>query len=113
VNQNPSIVLGNTSAIDEGACKAYAVGKLHLFAVKKAGNIYLYQNRCPHAGLPLNWFPDKFLDRDGELIQCSSHGALFQIETGRCVAGPCPGRRLQSIDFIVDNDDNIVIQAEA
>ena len=99
-----SIALCNVNDIEEGGCKSIELPNLNLFAVKKAGEIYLYYNRCPHAGLPLNWFPDKFLDSDGELIQCSSHGALFQISTGHCVAGPCPGQRLTSAECIIENN---------
>jgi len=31
------------------------------------------------------------------LIQCSTHGALFNIETGECLQGPCLGQSLQAI----------------
>jgi len=100
--------LGDVNDIPEGGCKEFTVGEIKLFCVKKAGQIHLYENRCPHAGLPLNWFPDKFLDRDGELIQCTSHGALFQIDTGRCVAGPCAGRHLRKADFKIENNQMII-----
>lgn len=81
----------------EDCGKGFEVNGLSLFAVKKRGRVYVYQNRCPHVGLPLNWLPDQFLDPDRELIQCSSHGALFRIDNGQCVAGPCPGRFLRAI----------------
>jgi nitrite reductase/ring-hydroxylating ferredoxin subunit len=41
--------------------------------------------------------PDQFLDIDGGFIQCSVHGALFQIENGFCVRGPCAGQSLQPV----------------
>jgi nitrite reductase/ring-hydroxylating ferredoxin subunit len=28
---------------------------------------------------------------------CAAHGAIFEIETGICVAGPCPGARLRPL----------------
>ena len=46
---------------------------------------------------------DRFLDPDGSLIQCSTHGALFEIESGRCIAGPCKGQYLQAIPYLLDN----------
>ena len=104
MTSNSAIFLCNLSDIEEGACKSFDMADHSLFAIKKLGQIYLYYNRCPHAGLPLNWFPDKFLDRDGELIQCTSHGALFQINSGRCVAGPCPGRSLKTAAFEIHNN---------
>ena len=50
-------------------------------------------NRCPHAGHPLNIVPHKFLTPGRELILCSSHGALFDRQTGFCIAGPVGGNR--------------------
>ena len=68
-----------------------------LFLVRKGASVYAYRNRCPHTGAPLDWTPHRFLDLDGMFIQCSLHGALFRIEDGFCVAGPCVGRSLQSV----------------
>ena len=34
---------------------------------------------------------------DGALILCSSHGALFEKDSGYCVAGPCAGRALTPV----------------
>ncbi len=50
-----------------------------LFAIRQDNQLYAYWNSCPHMGIPLNWMPEKFLDLDGIFLQCSSHGALFQI----------------------------------
>ncbi|MEX2366782.1 MAG: Rieske 2Fe-2S domain-containing protein, partial [Pseudohongiellaceae bacterium] len=68
-----------------------------VFAVKEYGRIYVYLNRCPHLGVPLEWQKDKFLDRDAKLIQCSTHGALFVRSTGECLQGPCRGEFLWQI----------------
>lgn len=54
---------------------------------------------CPHLGLPLEWQADRFLTSDRSLIQCASNGALFEIETGVCIDGPCPGQKLQAIQI--------------
>ena len=72
-------------------------GPLGMFLVRSAGRLYAYRNRCPHTGVPLDWMPDRFLDVDGKLIQCATHGALFLIETGECVHGPCLGARLEPL----------------
>jgi len=42
------------------------------------------------------------------LIQCSTHGALFNIESGECLQGPCLGQSLQSIDYEI-KEGNIYI----
>lgn len=83
--------------LEEGQARGFAIdddSATNVFAVKKGGEVYLYKNKCPHRGIGLNWLPDQFLDADKTLIQCASHGALFTIETGECVAGPCAGSAL-------------------
>jgi nitrite reductase/ring-hydroxylating ferredoxin subunit len=65
-----------------------------LFVVRQGERIFVYENRCPHRGIPLEWTPDQFLDSSHRLIQCATHGALFLPETGECIAGPCTGAHL-------------------
>ena len=89
--------------IDEGTSKGLEVNNLYMFTIKKDGQVYLYWNRCPHLGTPLEWEEDRFLDADAALIQCSTHGALFQIEDGHCLAGPCKGKYLQAVPFTIEN----------
>jgi nitrite reductase/ring-hydroxylating ferredoxin subunit len=74
------------------------------FVVRKTDVIAAYVNRCPHAGHPLNLRPDKFFTPDESLLLCNSHGALFEVESGRCVAGPCVGRALTRIPICVEQD---------
>ena len=74
------------------------------FAVKKQHKIYIYKNSCPHLGIALEWLEDQFLDSSGSMIQCANHGALFVIENGICVAGPCSGQKLTAVKFKVVND---------
>ncbi|MEX0618902.1 MAG: Rieske (2Fe-2S) protein [Pseudohongiellaceae bacterium] len=97
------ICVASVHDIQEGCSRGIEYGNHYLFAVKKDDQVYLYRNRCPHLGTPLEWEEDRFLDSDGALIQCSTHGALFQIETGHCLAGPCQGKYLQAVPFIVDS----------
>ncbi len=42
---------------------------------------------------PLNWTPDRFLDLERKQIICATHGAVFCIDDGLCVGGPCKGSR--------------------
>jgi len=83
---------------------------LELFVVRKGGAVHGYVNRCPHTGVNLEWLADQFLDEDGALIVCATHGALFQIESGYCVAGPCAGDRLRPVPVAVA-DGNVVLLA--
>jgi nitrite reductase/ring-hydroxylating ferredoxin subunit len=65
------------------------------FVVRRGDAVTGFVDRCPHAGTPLALTPDRFLTREGDLILCSTHGALFQPDDGLCVAGPCAGRALE------------------
>ena len=95
-------------SIPEGESRSFELKQSALFAIKKREQIFLYLNRCPHMYVPLNWEPDKFLNNSGDLIQCSTHGALFDIENGECLQGPCAGQSLQAIEYKI-NEGNIYI----
>jgi len=79
-----------------------------LFAIRQDNQLYAYWNSCPHMGIPLNWMPEKFLDLDGIFLQCSSHGALFQISDGECVGGPCVGDHLSPVTLKQDGDQYFI-----
>ena len=97
------IILCHIDDIEESTSKGFEIAHKYIFAVKKEGQLFVYYNYCPHLGTPLEWQEDRFLDSDSALIQCSTHGALFVIETGTCILGPCKGKSLKAIPFIVGN----------
>lgn len=93
------------SEITSGAAREFKLTSgENIFVLNSAGTIYAYVNSCPHARLPLNFLPDKFLDFDRKLIQCSNHMALFEIHTGECVAGPCIGSRLTPVEITTKDE---------
>ena len=98
--------------VAEGQSRGFEIVGEKLFAVRKDGHLYAYRNRCPHRGIPLEWLPDQFLDHSASLIQCATHGALFLIESGECVAGPCAGQALQPL-AIREDDQGIWIELNA
>ena len=69
------------------------------FVVKKQGQYFAYENQCPHRGIELNWQPEQFFDSTQSYLQCSTHGALFNIQSGLCVAGPCLGEPLTPLNI--------------
>lgn len=95
--------------IPEGCSKGLNANGQPLLAVRKDGVVYLYKNRCPHRDIALEWMPDQFLDSSASLIQCATHGALFLIDTGECVAGPCEGRYLEALPCS-EHDGSIWLQ---
>jgi nitrite reductase/ring-hydroxylating ferredoxin subunit len=78
------------------------------FIVNHHGRHFAYVNRCPHAGTPLDWWPNEFFTEDGRLLICATHGAVFQPDTGICVDGPCPGARLESLS-VQDDGESLVV----
>ncbi|MEQ9545850.1 MAG: Rieske 2Fe-2S domain-containing protein [Marinobacter sp.] len=68
------------------------------FVFRRNGKVYGYLNRCPHLGIELNWMPGRFMDSDNCFIQCSTHSALFLPDSGECIAGPCQGEALVSLE---------------
>ncbi|MGD8589642.1 MAG: Rieske 2Fe-2S domain-containing protein [Chromatiales bacterium] len=84
-------------------------GSLEIFLVRKCNEIYGYINHCPHTGVNLDWVQDQFLDPSGGFIQCATHGALFRIEDGVCLRGPCVGARLRPIELQLEQGKVILI----
>jgi nitrite reductase/ring-hydroxylating ferredoxin subunit len=68
------------------------------FALRVDGKVVAYLNRCAHVPNEMDWQPGKFLDSDLQFILCSIHGAAYEPQTGRCVAGPCGRGRLTPIE---------------
>ena len=71
-------------------------------AIRRGETVEAYVNSCPHTGAPLDWREGRFLNADGTHILCANHGALFRIDDGVCVSGPCAGRVLQKIAVAVN-----------
>jgi nitrite reductase/ring-hydroxylating ferredoxin subunit len=67
------------------------------FAVRFDNQAVAYLNRCAHVPAELDWQPGEFWDQDKRFIICSVHGALYEPSDGRCIGGPCTGRRLLPI----------------
>lgn len=64
------------------------------FIVRKDGVVHGYLNRCAHVAMELDWQEGVFFDSEGRDLLCSTHGAVYEARTGRCVGGPCNGTPL-------------------
>lgn len=79
-----------------------------LILFRDGDHVRAWRNVCPHAGRRLDWAPGRFLRaRDGSLV-CAAHGASFELDGGRCVAGPCRGESLQAVAVAV-RDGEVVL----
>lgn len=59
------------------------------FLVRHEGQVYGYLNRCAHVAMELDWMEGRFFDASGRDLLCSTHGAVYEASSGKCLGGPC------------------------
>jgi nitrite reductase/ring-hydroxylating ferredoxin subunit len=110
------LVLCRVSELRRTGCCEFRAGEgdwpLRGFVVQGEQGVRAYINRCPHLGSPLNYLSDDFLSYDRRYLQCKMHGALFEKDSGLCIAGPCLGRSLLAVPLRLD-DDAVVADRQA
>ena len=67
------------------------------FVVRFKGVAHGYLNRCAHVPIELDWAEGEFFESSGLYLMCSTHGAIYAPESGRCEGGPCRGGKLRKI----------------
>ena len=102
--------ISKTTDIPDGDSRGFELGTssgdtVNLFVVRQGEQFFAYENRCPHLGVNLDWIENAFLDDDRKHIQCATHMALFKIEDGHCIAGPCVGDHLTALPVQVKGDE--------
>lgn len=75
------------------------------FAIRHAGTVHAYLNRCRHVPMEMDFQPDRFFDATGQWLVCATHGALYAPATGDCVGGPCRGGLVR---IVLQERDGIV-----
>ncbi|SDW91238.1 Rieske (2Fe-2S) protein [Marinobacter mobilis] len=96
------------NALEDKQAAEFTLDDTPGFVIAHKGELRAYVNRCPHLGIELNWMPGRFLDAEQCFIQCATHGALFSLDKGLCIAGPCQGEALQQLDTRIDQDQILV-----
>jgi nitrite reductase/ring-hydroxylating ferredoxin subunit len=100
------IMLCNVATLKSQHCLGFdpfATGKDTLFAIYRDNDVFVYQNRCPHEPVPLEYRRHHFMTKDRSQIMCFVHGARFEVDTGNCIHGPCLGEPLQKIAYQIIN----------
>ena len=82
--------------------------RFQMFIQRWDDDVYAYKNSCPHVRLPLDYRPGRFLDIENKYLHCANHGALFRVDDGKCVKGPCKGKYLTPIHVVRDGDAVLV-----
>lgn len=111
-DEHKCVVVCALADIGDPGAKGFVIEQgdwpLHGFVVRRGREVFAYLNVCPHAGRMLNWGPDRFLNKDRSLIMCSAHGAIFEMDSGLCVGGPCLGDALSKLDARVEHGQVVV-----
>jgi len=78
------------------------------FVIRLGDAVHAWRNECRHIPMTMDWVENRFLSRDGCWIQCATHGALYAIDTGECVAGPPTGEHLRRLPVEI-RDGTVVV----
>lgn len=106
--------LCHLAELPEGGARGFdplGRGRDTVFAVRRGTAVRVWADRCPHHGTPLPWRKDAYLNAAGDRIVCAAHGALFEIDTGLCVQGPCLGERLWPVPFTLNDEGELLLAA--
>lgn len=68
--------------------------KQQAFVVRFEGVPHAFLNQCGHLPVELDWQEGEFFDDSRLYLICSTHGALYDPTSGRCISGRCAGRGL-------------------
>ena len=96
--------------IPEREARAFETEGDIIFITQRDGSFYAYQNLCPHLQVELEFLENQFLDRDQEFIECSIHGAYFDVETELSISGPVQGQTHKKVDIKVHSDGGIYLE---
>jgi nitrite reductase/ring-hydroxylating ferredoxin subunit len=75
--------------------------ELEAFVLNHGGKLVAYVNRCCHVPMTMDWVENQLLTEDGAFIQCATHGACYEPESGECVAGPPVGKFLTPVPLTI------------
>src|SRR3954466_4468981 len=113
---NPDIFICASSTLNEGGkgvrfpVIAGGYGTTG-FVVRYHNVARAYLNRCAHVPIELDWNEGEFFETSGLYLMCSTHGALYAPESGRCLGGPCRGGKLRPI-IVIEKEGSIFWQPD-
>ena len=106
--QANDIVLCHLDDLPDGQSRGFdpeGSGQDSILVVRQGARLRGYRDLCPHYGdTPMAWRRHAYLNAEGTYIVCAAHGALFEIDGGACVRGPCLGQALTPVTLAVDAD---------
>lgn len=104
------LICPSATLCDGGAGFRFSVPRLGrdepAFAIRYRGKVYAYLNRCGHVPIELDWQNGQFFDSSKLYLICSTHGALYAPDTGRCLLGRCGRTGLRPLR-VTEHDDSV------
>jgi nitrite reductase/ring-hydroxylating ferredoxin subunit len=72
------VKMAETHEIPKNEMKVFNVEDHEILVVNVEGELYAFENRCPHMGYPLY-----FGRLEGKVLTCGFHYAKFDVTTGK------------------------------
>jgi nitrite reductase/ring-hydroxylating ferredoxin subunit len=95
----------NSLPLPRNSTRSVTVEGRALILVDRGGELYAYENNCPHANETLDPMGGSISSHDGLLLRCQRHAAEFLADTGECVSGPCLGESLTAVAVLAVGGD--------
>jgi 3-phenylpropionate/trans-cinnamate dioxygenase ferredoxin subunit len=98
--------VGKAGDFAEGLVRTFDLEGTDVAVVCHQGRFHAFSGRCPHEAYLMNYTRV----RPGDLIICSSHLAVFDLDTGKVLSGPADkdltlyGVRVEGDDILVSLD---------
>lgn len=85
--------------------------KRKVIVLRRNGVLHAWLDACPHysTGTPMAWKTDAYLNGERTHLTCHSHNALFEMDTGECILGPCLGQSLTRIEIAVGEEGGVFV----
>ena len=80
------------------------------FVIRHRGRVHGFINRCAHIQVELDWQEGQFFDDEQQYLICATHGALYQPDTGECIAGPCKNGKLKKLAITEEGDGVFILE---
>lgn len=104
------LICASAALLDSGKAQRFEVEyfgeRAPAFALRFEGRVYAYLNRCSHVPMELDWREGEFFDSGGRDLICSTHGATYAADSGKCLGGPCG--RTPLVPLQVEERDGMV-----
>jgi nitrite reductase/ring-hydroxylating ferredoxin subunit len=104
-----AVLVGRVGELTPGETKKFLlpVGRVEVecFLVNWQGTHHAFVNKCRHIAMSLDWVENRFFDEEGRYLLCSTHGALFEPDSGECVGGPPLGKRLVRVPLEIRGEE--------